>query len=149
MRLKNYLKKKKVYPNEIDKHKSSLKTLKEKFNNYIKSINVNENRLFFEKNYTIELNQNDINFKLQKLQKKNSNFISRLVFSFFKKSKQLERIINIENNIEIAIIDYINSNTPLFQEGKSNLQLIINHLLGLIKLYESYIKHKQFKGKFK
>jgi len=143
--IEELFRKEKLYPNEIERHRSNVQILKEEFQNYIKSINANEKRLFFDKDYIVELNQNNTNFELQKLQKKNSNFITRLFFSFFLKSKQLEKIISLENTIKTEIVDYVNSNTPLFQEGKSNLQLIINHLLGLIKIYESYIKHKQFK----
>jgi len=137
----------KSLPKEIENHKNNIEELKFELETYISKINTNEKRLFFDNNYSFELNKNNINLLLHDLQKKNSNFITKFFFKLFSQTKKLQEIVGIENNIEKDITDYVNTLSPLFDNEKTDLQTIINHLNELIKLYDNFNKHNSFKSK--
>lgn len=133
-------------PNEIEEHKKKIKNLTIDFENYKSKINSVEKTLFFDQNLEFKLNKNNINLIVNELQKKNSNFLSRLFFKLFTQSKKLQEIVIIENQFDNSITDFANSLNPLFENGKTNINLIISHLLELLKLYDNYTKHITFKN---
>ena len=145
--IKKLLKTEETLPIEINNLKEKIKKLEQELKDYLNSIDEKEKTLFVDKKLTFELNQNSINFELQKLQNKNTNFISKLFFSIFSKTKQTEKIITVENKIDNKIIDHINSLEPLFENGKTNLTLLINHLKKLVEVYTSYKKISEFISK--
>jgi hypothetical protein len=144
--INTFFKKLILLPNEIEEHKQKIKNLTIDLENYKSKINSVEKNLFFDQNLEFKLNKNNINLIVNDLQKRNSNFLSRLFFKWFSQSKKLQEIVVIENQFDNSITDFINSLNPLFENGKTNINLIINHLIGLLKIYDNYVKHTVFKN---
>ncbi len=134
-----------ILQNEILSHKQQLEKLSEEYQAYIKSIPEEENDLFIEQNKAFSLNTNDINLLLRKLNNSNNSFFSKLIYKWFRHSKTIENVNNFEKSIDNKVLDYINSKSPFFINGKSNLKLIINHLNQLIGVYYISQKHISFK----
>jgi len=131
-------------PSEIEDHKNKLEEVKTEFEKYINSIDRIERKLFFDNNYDFELSSNSMNLILNKLLRK--RFIGRFLFETFFKSRIIEKIVNIENGVRSEIINHINSIKPLFVDGQSSLDLIIDHIKEFTKLHKNYLEHKSIKN---
>jgi len=129
---------------EFNKLKEELKNIEKNKSLWLNELNKDLKSMFIDDNLTINIDINEINLLINNINKIKNNFLYKLIFVLFYKSKITKKVESINKNLNQKIYDYVSNNKPWCDSSKkiidsieSNVKFILN-----LKKEEISIKNK-------